>query len=158
MIRTTGFCIALGGCLLGWEPVADTDVDAAGDADIDADTDTDTECEPVVIPESCGPYDRRFISISRSLTPLIGSDKGFSDIYVYRESELQWHAWSKDERNSLEGVQYGSFVPGLEFADDAIPLEAGVEYAVQLDALCSDDDGCYAVSSGLQAFTARKDR
>ena len=73
---------------------------------------------------------------------------------MYRDTELQWHAWSDDNLDSLYAFTYGETPNGTSAGGPATALVAGVEYEVQLDALCVDEACAPAVSSVYQTFTA----
>ena len=97
MSRTWVVFLGVGGCLLGWKPdnvdgETGVDTDSSADADTDADSDSDADTDTVPGCETCQPYDARTITVGASLSPTISSDQGFSDLYVYRDAELIWHA------------------------------------------------------------------
>jgi hypothetical protein len=128
--------LALSGCLLGWEP----DLDETGTASSGSSGPTTTT--------GCGYYDARSVEVDAAADPpVFSSDRGFSDLYVYLGDQLQWHAWSSDDANSLTEVVYGATPAGVSEGGAAVPLVVGTDYQLQLDALC--DEG---VSSVFRTF------
>lgn len=157
MSRTFVVFLGVGGCLLGWKPdhvegETGVDADTSGDADTDVDSDSDTDTVPGC--ETCPPYDARTITIGSSLSPTISSDQGFSDLYMYRDTELIWHVWTNDLQNSITSVDYGVLTSGTSDAGPAEPLVDGLLYEVQIDAPCLDGECGEVVSSVYQPFTA----